>query len=124
MQNMTLAQSARFGWSTAHPLMAAVIAPQKGTAPAKPWSALSVDKDNVLLTTLKKAEDGQGWIIRLYETNQDPLTVVALSLNFIKPKKAYTCMISEENMVEIPVVGNVIKLNLKPNELASIRVVI
>jgi len=123
MKNMTLAQSARFGWANAHPLMALLVAPQKGSLQAKPYSALSVDKENVLVTTLKKAEDGQGWIIRLYETNQDPITVVALTLNFIKPKKAYVCMISEENMIEIPVVGNVIKVNLKPNELVSIRII-
>jgi alpha-mannosidase len=122
-KNMSLAESASFGWATAHPLIASVIQPQKGSAPAKSWSALSVDRGNVLVSTLKKAEDGQGYIIRLYETNQEPLTVAVLTLNFFKPKKAYTCMISEENMVEIPVVGNVIKVNLKPNELVSIRIV-
>jgi alpha-mannosidase len=123
MKSMTLAQSARFGWATAHPLMASVIAPQTGTMTVKPFSALSVDKENVLVTTLKKAEDGRGWIIRLYEINQEASTVATLSLDFIKPNKAFTCMISEENLVEIPVAGNTIKVNMKPNELMSIRII-
>jgi hypothetical protein len=121
-QKMDLAQSAKFGWATSHPLIASVVSQQKGTIAAKPFSALSLDKENVLVTTLKKAEDGKGWIIRLYETNQEESTIAALTLEFIKPKKAFICMISEENLDEIPVVSNVIKVTLKPNELASIRI--
>jgi alpha-mannosidase len=122
MKSMSLAQSAKFGWATAHPFMASLVAPQAGSVAAKPFSALSLDKENVLVTTLKKAEDGQGWVIRLYEINQEASTMVNLTIDFIKPKKVFNCLISEENLVEIPVEGNQIKISMKPNELASIRV--
>ena len=123
MKSMSLAESARFGWATAHPFTGSVIAPQAGTITSNPFSALSVDKENVLVTTLKKAEDGKGWIIRLYEINQEASTLATLTLHFIHPVKAFNCMISEENTVEIPIEGNVIKVSLKPNELVSIRIV-
>ena len=32
-------------------------------------SFLQVEAENVIVSTLKKAEDGEGWIVRLYETD-------------------------------------------------------
>ena len=80
-KSMSLAESVNFGWATAHPLVAIVVSPNKGRMPAAEYSALNVDQNNVIVSALKRAEDGNGFIIRLYETNQNPATKVKLNIN-------------------------------------------
>ena len=80
-----------------------------------------LDADNVMLTALKRAEDGRGWIIRLYETAQKPTTRAALSINFVKPKSVRLANLAEEDVGEVPVVGNAVKVTLKANELFTLR---
>jgi hypothetical protein len=65
------AQAARFGWGHASPLLARRVDKQAGSLLEKSFQAVSLDAGNVMLTALKKAEDGNGWIIRLYETEQN-----------------------------------------------------
>ena len=40
----------------------------EGNAPEGRFSLVSVDQPNVILETVKKAEDGQGTIVRMYES--------------------------------------------------------
>lgn len=51
----------------------------KGAAAKENWSFLSVDKANVVLETVKKAEDGDGIIVRLYEVNNSRTPVTLAS---------------------------------------------
>ncbi len=48
-----------------------------GKLKAQSWSALNVDKDNVILSAVKRSEDGKGLIVRLYEVDgvETPVTV-------------------------------------------------
>lgn len=64
--------AAQFGWGYDNPLQSRVI-PAGNTPsliPALPdaISFLSIDSDNVIVSTAKPAEDGNGVILRLYET--------------------------------------------------------
>lgn len=62
----------------------------KGTLSPKPYSALSVSAENIMLSACKRSEDGTGMILRLYETEgkETPVTVsgdllpVPLSVTF------------------------------------------
>jgi alpha-mannosidase len=58
-------------------------------------SAASVDNPAVLIETIKRAEDGQGIIVRLYESLGSPATA-ALRTTFAHNK------VSETNLMEIP----------------------
>jgi alpha-mannosidase len=58
---------ARFGWDASTPLLGIDVPQGNGTLPASA-SLLSVAPENVVLVNVKRAEDGDGWIVRLYET--------------------------------------------------------
>jgi alpha-mannosidase len=122
-KSISLAESVNFGWANAHPLVAMVVSQNEGRMPAAEYSALNVDQNNVIVSALKRAEDGNGFIIRLYETNQNPATKVKLNINFTKLKSANLCMISEENQELLPILNNSVTFTIKANELVSIRIV-
>lgn len=58
------------------PLLGVSVGARSGDLPTC-WSAASVDRDSVIIETLKKAEDGEGVVLRLYEAHggRGPLTV-------------------------------------------------
>jgi len=58
----------RFGWGAGNPLTPVYVqGPQGGSLPASA-SFCRVDRPNVLVLTVKAAEDGDGLIVRLYES--------------------------------------------------------
>lgn len=116
------AEAARFGWGHASPLVARRVRRQEGLLPETSFQVVDLDAGNVMLTALKRAEDGRGWIIRLYETGQRPSTQVALKINFIQPKSVRLVNLTEEDLAEVKPAGNKFKLTLKANELVTLRV--
>ncbi len=117
-------QSARFGWSVAHPLQAKKIMPQKGVVQSVEQSALSVDVDNVMVTAVKRAEDGRGVIIRLFEIGQKAETNFTLSVLFSRPQSARLTLLSEEDVGDLAVRGNSIHCTIKTNEVVSLRIIV
>ena len=91
---------------------------QRGSLPAR-YSALTVDAPNVIVEAVKKAEDGEGTVIRLYEAF-NRRTRVKLTLGS-PVKKAFLCNMLEEREEELPVKGNEIFLELKPFEICTLR---
>ena len=83
---------------------------------------VAVDKDNVLVETVKKAEDGNGYIVRLYETLNKRATV-KIDLGF-KAKKIYLSNLIEEDICEIENADNFVNLTVKPFEIITLRVII
>lgn len=60
--------STRFGWETHVPIESVWLKEGSGgPLPAGAASFLSVDQPNVVIQAFKKAEDGDGWIVRLRE---------------------------------------------------------
>jgi alpha-mannosidase len=114
--------AARFGWGHASPLSASPLDKQAGTLPPDEYSAVSIDAPNVMATALKRAEDGDGWIVRLYETGQLPATTAVVNFNFISPKSATLTNLVEEPLEELRLSGGAVKVRLKSNELATIRI--
>ncbi len=47
----------------------------KGKLSDRPYGGISIDCPNVMLSALKRSEDGTGWVIRLYEINGCPADV-------------------------------------------------
>ena len=85
-----------FGWGFQNPLIPVCMNGRKKGVLKESMSFCQVDKSNVLLSTLKKAEDGNGIIIRLIETEGKD-TVATVKLPFILIVQAYQTNLVEEN---------------------------
>ncbi len=90
----------------------------KGGEAGKVVSFASVDKRNVVLETVKAAENGDGTIVRLYEC-ENARTKATLTL----PEgvtKAYTTNLLEEIESELTVENGTVKFSIKPYEIVTI----
>lgn len=85
------------------------------------FSAVTVDKANVILDTMKPAEDGSGDIVlRLYEAKK-AATKAEVSLQF-GAAKAYLCDMLENVIEEVPVTDGKIVLPFRAFEIKTVRV--
>jgi alpha-mannosidase len=93
----------------------------KGGIPGTTRSYVSADKSNVIIETIKKAEDGNGIIIRMYEC-ENALTKVHISLEKVSSIKLIEeCNLLEEKEEEIPVLGDGFNITIKPYEIKTYR---
>ena len=84
-------------------------------------SAVACDSANVIIETLKRAEDGNGIIVRLYES-QRRRGQVRLKAGFALTA-AYRANLLEENQQALEIVDGAIQLNLRPYEIATLRLI-
>jgi alpha-mannosidase len=114
------ALTVRHGWEYNYPLTAVVTTAHPGSLPAE-HSFASVTPENVVLTAVKKAEDANGLIFRVYEWAGKDATV-----EFHVPPGAKSATLT--NLMEVPegsaleVSGDVVKAPIKPCEILTIRV--
>jgi alpha-mannosidase len=114
------ALTVRHGWEYNYPLTAVVTTAHAGTLPAE-HSFASVAPENVVLTAVKKAEDANGLIFRVYEWAGKASTV-----EFHVPPGATGATVT--NLMEMPegssltIAGDVVKAPIKPFEILTIRV--
>jgi alpha-mannosidase len=114
------ALTVRHGWEYDYPLKAVVATAHAGSLPEK-HSFVSVAPENVVLTAVKKAEDANGLILRVYEWAGKAATT-----EFHVPQGATGATVT--NMMETPegsplaVEGDVVKVPIHPYEILTIRV--
>ena len=85
------------------------------------FSLLSVDKPNVVVETVKAAEDGSGDIvIRLYESKRASCTA-ELTLN-MPVSSVYACDMMENRQNELACSEGKVKLPLRGFEIVTLRV--
>ena len=96
------------------------LAAETNAADADAYSFASVDRANVVLETVKMAEDGNGIVLRMYES-ENALTKVKLTVNTAF-EKAYICNLLEEIESEAAVYGKAIEVVLKPYEVVTVLV--
>lgn len=101
-------------------LFTKVCDPQTGSL-ENTLSFAKVNKDNVMIEVIKKAEDSDHLIVRLYEFNNKRTDV---SLEFMKNiHEAYECNLLEENEdTNLNIDGNKINFIIKPFEIKSFKV--
>ena len=90
-----------------------------GTA-GREYSFASVNRDNVILETVKQAESGEGTVLRMYEC-ENSRTKVTLSV----PEtftKAYSTNLLEEIEEELPIVEGKVSFTIKPFEIKTMLV--
>lgn len=85
------------------------------------FSAVSIDKENVILDTMKPAEDGsKDVILRLYEAKKAAVQT-EVNLHFTA-RKAYLCDMLENIKEELPVEDGKISLPFRAFEVKTVRV--
>jgi alpha-mannosidase len=80
---------------------------------------VGVDAPNVVVETIKKAEDGQGLIVRLYES-QRKRGRFTLSTAF-RLTEAWRTNLLEENQERLEVSGRRLELEIKPYQIVTLR---
>ena len=86
--------------------------------PGAAYSYASVNKDNVILETVKQAEDGNGTVLRLYECqNARTKTALTVPAGFTK---AYSTNLLEEIEEELEIVDGKVNFTIKPYEIKTI----
>jgi alpha-mannosidase len=115
------AGSVRRGYELNNPLIARQVEPHAGERPAR-WGFVEALPDNIIVTAVKRSEDGNDLIVRLYECT-GKATRARLRVNF----KAG--MPVETDLLERPIEGRPIKnegaagyvFEVKPWEIVTLR---
>ncbi|MDV4150718.1 alpha-mannosidase [Clostridium sp. AL.422] len=101
------------------PLFTKIIEANEGILESK-LSLASVNKDNVMIEVIKKAEDSNDLIIRLYEFHNKRSNV---NLTFCKEiEKAVECNLLEKDIEDINISGNSINFTIKPFEIKTFKI--
>ncbi len=82
-------------------------------------SFVSVDRDNIVIETIKRAEDGHGIIVRLYECQRQRGDFTITTCFDIA--KAWRTNILEEPQEEIPVAGRQLHCQIKPYQILTLQ---
>ena len=95
---------------------------RQGGNPGTAFSFVSVNKPNVMIETVKQAEDGNGVVIRIYEY-ENSLTKAQISLD----RAAEIVSIEECNLIEefietVPKTENGFEIEIKPYEIKTYRI--
>lgn len=107
------------GYALNMPFRAFVAAPKSGKLPKDLFFAF-VESENVVLETIKVAENGDGIILRMYEAyNRRGKVVLNLPVTV---KQAYECNMLEENICGLKFENNRVYLEIKPYEVKTVRV--
>ena len=94
----------------------------KGGVVGTTTSYASVNKPNVVLETIKQAEDGDGIIIRLYEC-ENALTKASVNLGLIsKVTSIEECNLIEEKVEDVVKTDYGFDMTIKPYEIKSYRI--
>lgn len=84
------------------------------------YSVIQCDKDNIIIETIKKSEDGKGLVIRLYDAYN---TVTNPNISFGFPvKKVCLCDLLEQNRKELNVTDNSVSFPVSNFEIITLYV--
>ena len=84
-------------------------------------SLISCDKTNCFIEVVKKAEDGNGLIVRMYENKNSQVKARITASKALK--EAYECNLLEENITRISVYNDTLETVFKPYEIKTLRLI-
>jgi alpha-mannosidase len=82
---------------------------------------LTVDSPNIVIETVKRAEDGNGMIVRMYESLRKRGTAT-LTAGF-KIVKAWRTNLLEDNQISLDHTDNQVQIAIKPFEIITLRLI-
>lgn len=117
------AQAAEFGWQAVTPFEQIFTKHKRQrTLPVKS-GFIEINNDNIILLTCKKAEDGRGYILRLWNLDKFRQKVT-VKFNYMHVRSVIIVGITEEDTsTEIRSDGNSFELEVEGNSVAALRVV-
>jgi alpha-mannosidase len=117
------AASARFGFEVARPLIGlAVSSNSQGRLAAESTSLIAVAEPNVLLTGVKRSDDGQSLVVRLWELS-GRATVAHLRLApGLRATKAATCNLVEDPGDALSIHDGQLAVPVRGAGLATVRI--
>ncbi|MEA3440154.1 MAG: alpha-mannosidase [Chloroflexota bacterium] len=80
---------------------------------------ITVDRPNVVIETIKKAEDDVGYIVRLYESQRRRVTCTLQTV--FKLKRAWQTNLLEVNQEQLEVQGRNVSVYLQPFQIVTLR---
>ncbi len=111
-----------FGWGASNaPLAVWMQGPRAGTLPAA-TSFCQISASNVMLLTFKRAEDGDGYILRLIEC-AGQATTARVTLSALPILHAYTANLVEENQHVLPSTRRTVDVPIHPFAIVTVRVI-
>jgi alpha-mannosidase len=114
------ALSVRAGYALNAPLLSMQTFSHQGDLGSE-HAFLSIDSPNVVFAAIKKAEDSNDVILRVYESEGKPATA-HISLPGIPVSVSEVGMMEDSTIVSIPLMGNVATLQIKPFEIHTLRI--
>ncbi|MBQ8310045.1 MAG: alpha-mannosidase, partial [Clostridia bacterium] len=81
------------------------------------FSAVTVDRDNIIFETIKPTEEGNATVLRAYECN-NARTKTTVKLGF-DTKHVHLCDMMENAICEIPVKNNTFEYEFRGYEIAT-----
>lgn len=100
------------------PLIVRTTRPAKGNLPSA-QSLFTVDRPGVVIEVVKRAEDGKGLIVRLYETEGGRGSATLTTT--LPVKKAWATNLLEENETTLPLRDGKLRLEFQPFEIVTLR---
>lgn len=116
-----------FGWKARQPLYAHRISFQDFREPQAPYydqpegTLASIDTEKVVISTIKKANRGQSWILRFQEISGETHSPV-LTLPGQRIKEAWLTDLLEREIQRLDVIEGVPKFSMEPWSLVTLRV--
>jgi len=114
-------ENRNFGWSIHNPLIGAVDDGGRSGRFEDRMSFCRLDQPNVFVTTIKRAEDGQGAIVRLIETDGKE-TTATLTIPNLVIEKAWQTNLVEENQAQLNCTGNSVIIPVRALGISTLRV--
>jgi alpha-mannosidase len=103
------------------PLMALpVSANPQGDLPAS-YAWAEVDADHVVLETVKKAEDENAWVVRVYECKQYRSNSVTMTFR-LSIRKAVECNLLEEDEIPVSYQDKELQFAINPFEIKTFKI--
>ena len=119
-------EAIRFGWERNNDLLVKVLNPnQKGDLPSKSHSFLSCKPQNVVVTTLKVAEEGikKGLIVRLWEAD-GKATETSLDISNIGAVSAVRTDLLERDQKKLKIFKDIVSVPIPARGITTIRLLL
>ena len=115
------ADTVKYAFELNQPLKGFAAENQSGSLPES-HSFITVNREEVIIDAVKPAQDGNGIIIRMYES-ENKRGNVEVKLGFGKFSKVVECNLMEVDENEIPFNGNSFNLFITPNQVRTFRLI-
>ncbi len=116
----TQAGTVQLAYDLNNPMSAVKLGKQEGALPES-YSFVSISDENIVIDTVKKAEDTDETVVRMYESWNKRVNGAKLTFGF-DVSSAVLCDLMENEIEPLAVENNSVTLNVKPFEIVTVKV--